>query len=44
VVTSVHEAPPSVERNAPTAVSLALSMGTITVPFGWTSGWPPRPA
>src|SRR5207302_7069852 len=44
VVTSVQEPPPLVERNAPTAVSLALSMGTITVPLGWTTGWPPRPA
>src|SRR5215471_5144866 len=44
VVTSVHDAPPFVERKAPTAVSLALSIGTITVPLGWTSGWPPMPA
>src|SRR5205807_4536724 len=44
VTTSVQLLPPSVERKAPTALSLALLMGTITVPFGWTSGWPPRPA
>src|SRR5215467_9783928 len=44
VVTSVQLAPPLVERNAPTAVSLALSIGTMTVPLGWTSGWPPMPA
>src|SRR6266487_530229 len=44
VVTSDQLAPPLVERNAPTAVSLALSIGTITLPFGSITGWPPRPA
>ena len=41
VVTALHDIPPFVEANAPTAVALALSMGTITVPFGCTTGWPP---
>src|SRR3954452_11091774 len=35
-------APPSVERNAP-IVPLRLSNGTITVPSGCTTGWPPSP-
>ena len=38
----VHEAPPSVEVNA-SILPLRLSNGTITVPFGWTTGCPPRP-
>jgi hypothetical protein len=25
----------------PSAVSDALSSGTTTFPFGWTTGWPP---
>src|SRR5690242_2874185 len=41
VVTALQLAPPLVELNAPTAVSLALSIGTITVPSGRTTGWPP---
>jgi len=41
VVTALQLAPPLVDENAPIAVSLALSMGTITVPLGRTTGWPP---
>src|SRR4051812_26728047 len=41
VVTAVQLAPPLVELNAPMAVSLALAVGTITVPSGRTTGWPP---
>src|SRR3954470_12007615 len=41
VVVALHDAPPLVELNAPTAVSLALSIGTTTVPLGRTTGWPP---
>src|SRR3954469_247771 len=41
VVTALQLAPPLVELNAPMAVSFALAVGTITVPFGCTSGWPP---
>ena len=37
-----HVAPPSVERNAP-ILPLRLSNGTITVPSGCTTGWPPSP-
>src|SRR4051812_29826954 len=37
-----QEAPPSVERND-ASLPFRLSNGTITVPFGCTSGWPPRP-
>src|SRR5512135_882190 len=36
-------APPLVERNTRSAVSLALSIGTMTVPLGCTTGCPPRP-
>src|SRR4051794_35571136 len=35
-------APPSVDLNAG-CLMLRLSNGTITVPFGCTSGWPPIP-
>ena len=41
VVTALQLAPPLVELNAPIAVSLALAVGTITVPLGRTTGWPP---
>src|SRR5205085_3749015 len=41
VVIALQLAPPLVELNAPMAVSLALAMGTITVPSGRTTGWPP---
>src|SRR5690242_9867395 len=41
VVVELHVTPPLVEWNAPTAVSLALSIGTITVPSGRTTGCPP---
>src|SRR5205814_8374649 len=34
-------APPSVEIDTPSAVSFALSIGMIAVPFGWKTGWPP---
>src|SRR4029077_21237302 len=37
-----HDLPPSVEANA--MMPLPPSSGTITVPFGWTSGSPPSPA
>src|SRR3954454_7490042 len=37
-----QDPPPSVERKA-ASLPLRLSNGTITVPFGCTSGWPPRP-
>ena len=40
-MTALQVAPPLVELNAPIAVSLALSIGTITVPLGRTTGWPP---
>src|ERR671936_2366789 len=33
--------PPFVEIVYPSAVALALSIGTTTFPFGCTSGWPP---
>src|SRR2546430_17288507 len=35
-------APPSVERNA-ASLPVVVSNGTITVPFGRTTGCPPRP-
>src|SRR3954470_1194877 len=41
VVTALQLAPPLVELNAPMAVSFALAVGTITVPSGRTTGWPP---
>src|SRR5579859_1450365 len=41
VVIALQLAPPLVELSAPSAVSLALSIGTITVPSGRTTGWPP---
>src|SRR6478735_966687 len=41
VVTALQLAPPLVELNAPIAVSLALAIGTMTVPSGRTTGWPP---
>src|SRR5947207_5707812 len=41
VVTALQLPPPFVELNAPIAVSLALAIGTITVPSGRTTGWPP---
>jgi len=41
VVTALQPAPPLVELNAPMAVSFALAVGTITVPSGRTTGWPP---
>src|SRR2546429_6975322 len=33
--------PPFVDLVNPSAVSDALSSGTTTLPFGWTTGWPP---
>src|SRR3954464_6348396 len=41
VVTALQLAPPLVELNAPMAVSFAFAVGTITVPLGRTTGWPP---
>ena len=41
VVTALQLTPPLVELNAPMAVSLALAVGTITVPSGRTTGCPP---
>ena len=41
VVTALQLAPPLVELNAPMAVSLAFAIGTMTVPSGRTTGWPP---
>src|SRR3954464_14676394 len=41
VVTALPLTPPLVELNAPIAVSLALAVGTTTVPLGRTTGWPP---
>src|SRR6187549_2844265 len=41
VVTALQVTPPSVELNAPMAVSFAFAVGTITVPSGRTTGWPP---
>ena len=38
----LHEAPPLSEWKA-VIVPFRLSKGTITRPFGCTSGWPPRP-
>src|SRR5207244_1770948 len=38
----VHDCPPSVDRNA-SILLFRLSNGTMTVPSGWTSGWPPSP-
>ena len=35
--------PPSVDRKALIVVSSAPDSGTITVPFGRTTGWPPSP-
>src|SRR5438445_490529 len=43
VVVADQEAPPLVEVKASSEVSLALSTGTMTVPFGCTTGWPPMP-
>ena len=43
VTVALQVAPPLVERNARIAVSLALAIGTMTVPLGCTTGWPPRP-
>src|SRR5437868_6897322 len=43
IVTALdHVPPPSVDRNA-ASLPFRLSNGTTTVPFGCTSGWPPRP-
>src|SRR3954468_7088488 len=43
IVTALdHDAPPFVERNA-ASLPFRLSNGTITAPFGCTSGWAPRP-
>src|SRR4051794_11815227 len=41
VVPALQLAPPFVELNAPMAVSFALAIGTMTVPSGRTTGWPP---
>ena len=41
VVTAPKLAPPFVEVVNPSDVSLALSSGTTTFPFGSTTGWPP---
>src|SRR3954470_7807551 len=41
VVTALQLTPPLVELNAPMAVSFALAIGTMTVPSGRTTGWPP---
>jgi hypothetical protein len=35
-------APPFVDRNELSAPPL-FEYGTTTFPFGWTTGWPPRP-
>src|SRR4051794_19887311 len=35
--------PPLVERKARIDVSVALAIGTTTVPLGCTTGWPPIP-
>src|ERR1051325_9379702 len=35
--------PPLAELNERIWLELAEEKGTITVPFGWTRGWPPRP-
>src|SRR5438128_8603803 len=43
VVVEVQVLPPLVDRKARIDVSEALEAGTITVPPGWTTGWPPRP-
>src|SRR5919108_2697309 len=43
VVGLLQLAPPSVEVDTPSAVSLAVSIGMIAVPFGWKIGWPPDP-
>ena len=37
----VQLAPPSVDMNEKMRGGLKPSMGTMTVPFGWTTGWPP---
>jgi hypothetical protein len=42
VTALVHDWPPSVERND-WIFPFSASKGTITVPFGWTTGCPPRP-
>ena len=43
-VTAVLQlAPPLVERNARIEVSVALAIGTTTVPLGCTTGCPPMP-
>src|SRR3954447_15312163 len=41
VVTALQLAPPLAELNAPMAVSFAFAVGTMTVPLGRTTGWPP---
>ena len=43
VVVELQVAPPLVEFQTMIAVSLALEDGTITLPLGCTTGWPPRP-
>jgi hypothetical protein len=42
VTALVHEAPPLVERKA-SIFPFSASKGTMTVPSGCTTGWPPRP-
>src|SRR2546421_4648516 len=39
--TRLQLAPPSVDLNASTEASKQSSMGTMTVPLGWTTGCPP---
>src|SRR5215217_6609204 len=41
--TPLQVRPPSVERKACNAVVTTFGTATITVPSGWTRGWPPRP-
>ena len=43
VTVELQDAPPLVERHAMIAVTPAFAAGTMTVPFGCTTGWPPRP-
>src|SRR5581483_9174019 len=43
VCVALQLAPPSDDVNSWIALTDALAIGTTTVPFGRTSGWPPRP-
>src|SRR5579872_1555353 len=43
VVAAFQLVPPLIEVKANMSDPVVFSMGTTTVPFGWTTGWPPMP-